>query len=61
MSVQLDVERAAVFCVGHLVRRCQLVHRRVGGQTVRKKLFVAGHELAVWNQKIVVRADAVVL
>ena len=60
MPVQLDVKRAAVFCVGHLVRRRQLVRRRIGGQTVRKKLFVAGHELAVWNQKIVVRADAVV-
>lgn len=58
--MQLDVERAALFCVRHLVRRRQLVRRRIGGQTVRKKLFVAGHELAVWNQKIVVRADAVV-
>lgn len=60
MPMQLDVERAALFCVRHLVRRRQLVRRRIGGQTVRKKLFVAGHELAVWNQKIVVRADAVV-
>lgn len=60
MSVQLDVERAAVFRVGHLVRRCQLVRRCVGGQSVCKKLLVAGHRLAVWNQKIVVRTDAVV-
>lgn len=60
MPVQLDVKRAAVFCVGHLVRRCQLVRRRAGAQAVCKKLLVAGHELAVWNQKIVVRADAVV-
>lgn len=60
MPVQLDVKQAALFCVRHLVRRRQLVRRRIGGQTVRKKLFVAGHELAVWNQKIVVRADAVV-
>lgn len=60
MSVQLDVKRAAAFRVGHLIRRCQLIRRRVGGQTVRQKLLVAGHELAVRNQKIVVRADAVV-
>lgn len=52
-AVQLDVERAAVFRVGHLVRRCQLVRRCVGGQSVCKKLLVAGHRLAV-------RTDAVV-
>lgn len=60
MSVQLDVKRAAVFCVGHLVRRCQLVHRRVGGQTVCKKLPMAGHKLRVGNVEVVVRADAVI-
>ena len=61
MSVQLDVKRAVVFCVGHLVRRCQLVHRRVGGQTVCKKLLMAGHKLRVGNVEVVVRADAVIL
>lgn len=60
MSVQLDVKRAAVFCVGHLVRRCQLVRRRIGGQAVCEKLLMAGEKFAVWNQKIVVRADAVI-
>ena len=61
MPVQLDVKRAAVFCVGHLVRRCQLIHRRVGGQTVCKKLLMAGHKLRVGNVEVVVRADAVIL
>ena len=60
MSMQLDVKRAAVFRVGHLVRRCQLVHRRVGGQTVCKKLPMAGHKLRVGNVEVVVRADAVI-
>lgn len=61
MSVQLDVKRAAAFCVGHLVRRRQLIRRRVGGQTVRKKLLMAGHKLRVRDIKIVVRTDAVIL
>lgn len=59
-AVQLDVERAAVFRVGHLVRRCQLVRRRIGGQAVCEKLLMAGEKFAVRNQKIVVRADAVI-
>ena len=59
-AVQLDVERAAAFRVGHFVRRCQLVRRRASARAVRQKLLVAGHELAVRNQKIIVRADAVV-
>lgn len=58
--MQFDVKRAAFFCVGHLVRRCQLVHRRVGGQAVCEKLIMAGEKFAVRNQKIVVRADAVI-
>ena len=58
--MQLDVKRAAVFCVGHLVRRGQFVSGRVGAQAVRQKLLMAGHKLAVRNQKIVVRADAVI-
>lgn len=61
MPVQLDVKRAAVFCVGHLVRCGQLVHRRVGGQAVRQKLLVAGHELRIRDIKVVVGADAVIL
>ena len=60
MTVQLDVKRAVFFCVGHLVRRGQLISGCIGSQTVCKKLLVAGHELAVRNQKIVVRADAVI-
>lgn len=59
--MQFDVKWAAVFCVGHLVRRYQLVHRRVGGQTVCKKLPMAGHKLRVGNVEVVVRADAVIL
>lgn len=61
MPMQFDVKWAAVFCVGHLVRRYQLVHRRVGGQTVCKKLPMAGHKLRVGNVEVVVRADAVIL
>ena len=60
VAVQLDVERAALFCVGHLVRCGQFVSGCVGAQAVCEKLLVADHELAVRNQKIVVRADAVV-
>ena len=56
-----NVDWPAVFCVGHLVRCGQLVHRRVGGQTVCKKLLVAGHELRIGNVQVIVRADAVVL
>lgn len=58
--MQLDVERATVFCIGHFVCRGQFVHRRVGGQTVCEKLLMAGEKFAVRNQKIVVRADAVI-
>ena len=61
MPVQLDIKRAVVFCVGHLVRRGQLVRRRVGGQTVCKKLLMASHKLRVRDIKIVVRTDAVIL
>lgn len=55
-----DVERTAAFRVGHFVRRCQLVRRRIGGQAVCEKLLMAGEKFAVRNQKIVVRADAVI-
>lgn len=58
--MQLDVKRATAFRVGHLVRCGQFVSGRISSQAVRKKLLVAGHELAVRNQKIVVRADAVI-
>ena len=61
MPVQLDVKRAAVFCVGHLVRCGQFISGRVGSQTVYKKLLMAGHKLRVGNVEVVVRADAVIL
>ncbi len=61
MPVQLDVKRAAAFCIGHLVCRGQLVHRRIGGQTVCKKLLMAGHELRIRDVEIVIRADAMIL
>lgn len=61
MPVQLDVKRAALFCVGHLVRCGQFISGRVGGQTVCKKLLMAGHKLRVGNVEVVVRADAVIL
>lgn len=61
MPVQLDVKRAVLFCVGHLVRRGKLIRGHVSGQTVCKKLFVAGHKLYVRNVEVVVRADAVIL
>ena len=59
-AVQLDVERAATFRVGHLVRCGQLVGRRVGGQAICQKLLVTGEKFAVRNQNVVVRADAVI-
>lgn len=61
MPVQLDVKRAVLFCVGHLVRRGQLISGCVGSQTVCKKLLVAGHELRIRNVEVIVRADAVIL
>lgn len=61
MPVQLDVKRAALFRVGHLVRRGQFVSRRAGGQAVYEKLLVADHELRVRDVEIVIRADAVIL
>lgn len=61
MPVQLDVKRAAFFCVGHLVRRSQLVSRRVGGQAVGQQRLVAGEELAVRDVEIIIAADAVIL
>ena len=60
MPVQLDVKRAVAFCVRYLVRCGKLVSGRIGGQTVRQKLFVAGHKLRVSDIKIVVRTDAVI-
>lgn len=59
--MQFDVERAVAFCVRYLVRCGKLVSGRIGGQTVRQKLFVAGHKLRVRDIKIVVRTDAVIL
>ena len=61
MPVQLDVKRAALFCVGHLVRCGQFISGRVGSQTVYKKLLMAGHEFRVWDIEIIVRADTVIL
>lgn len=60
VAVQLDVKRAVLFCVGHLVCRGQFVRRRVGGQAVCKKRLMAGKELALRDEQVVVRADAVV-
>ena len=60
VAVQLDVKWAVFFCVGHLVRRGQLISGRVGGQAVCQQRLVAGEKLVLRNEKIVVRADAVV-
>ena len=60
MSVQLDVKWAVAFCVRYLVLCGKLVSGRIGGQAVCKKLLMAGEKFAVRNQKIVVRADAVI-
>ena len=60
VAVQLDVKRAVFFCVGHLVRRGQFVRRRVGGQAVCQQRLVAGEKLALRDEQVVVRADAVV-
>lgn len=60
VAVQLDVKWAVFFCVGHLVRRGQLVRRRVGGQAVCKKRLMAGEKLALRDEEVVVRTDPVV-
>lgn len=60
VAVQLDVKRPVFFCVGHLVRRGQLVRRRVGGQAVCQKRLVAGEKLALRDEKVVIRTDTVV-
>ena len=60
VAVQLDVKRAVFFCVGHLVRRGQLIGGRVGGQAVCKKRLMAGEKLALRDEQVVVRTDAVV-
>ena len=61
MSVQFDVKRAAFFCVGHLIRRGQLIRRCVGGQAICEKLLMAVHKLCVRDVEVVVRTDAVIL
>ena len=61
MPVQLDVKRAAFFCVRHLVRCGQFIRGRISGQAVCKKLLMAGHKLRVGNVQVIVRADAVIL
>lgn len=60
MAVQLDVKQAVFFCVGHLVRRGQLIGGRAGGQAVCQQCIVAGEKLALRDKQVVVRADAVV-
>lgn len=60
VTVQFDVKWAVFFCVGHLVRRGQLVRRRVGDQGVCQQRLMAGEELALRDEQVVVRADAVV-
>lgn len=60
MPMQFDVKWAVAFCVRYLVRCGKLVSGRIGGQTVCEKLLIAGEKFAVRNQKIVVRADAVI-
>ena len=60
VAVQLDIKRAVFFCVGHLVRRGQLIGGRVGGQAVCKKRLMAGEKLALRDEEVVVRADAVI-
>ena len=59
--MQFNVKRAIAFCVGHLVRRGNLVSRRVSSQTVSKKLLVAGHKLRVRNVEVIIRTDAIIL
>lgn len=60
MPMQFDVKWAVAFCVRYLVRCGKLVSGRIDGQTVCQKLLVAGEKFAVRNQKIVVRANAVI-
>ena len=60
VAVQFDVKRAVFFCVGHLVRRGQLVGRCVGGQAVCQQRLMAGEKFALRNKEVVVCADAVV-
>lgn len=60
MAVQLDVKRAVLFCVGHLVRCGQLVRRRFGGQAVCQQRLMTGEKFALRDEQVVICADAVV-
>ena len=59
--MQFDVKWAVAFCVRYLVRCGKLVSGRIGGQTVCKKLLMAGHELRIRNVEVIIRADTVIL
>lgn len=61
VAVQLDVKRAVLLGIGHLVRRGQLVRGRVGGQAVCQQRLMAGEKLALRDEQVVVRADTVIL
>ena len=61
VPVQLDIKRAVLFRIGHLIRCGQLSYRRVGGQAICEKLLVAGHKPRVRDVEVIVRADAVIL
>jgi len=60
MPMQFDVKWAVAFCVRYLVRCGKLVSGRIGGQTVCKKLLMAGHKLRIRNVEVIIRADAVI-
>lgn len=60
VPVQLDVKRAALFRIGHLVRRGQLVRGRVGGQAIFEQPRMAGEKFAIRDVEVVVGADAVI-
>lgn len=60
VAVQLDVKRAVFFCVGHLVRRGQLIGGRVGGQAVCKSASWQAKNSPLRDEKVDVRTDALI-
>ena len=60
MAVQLDVQGAVLFCVGHLIRTRQLVRCGFRGQAGREKLLMARQKFSDRDVYVVVGADAVI-
>ena len=61
MPVQLNVQGAVLFCVGHLIRGRQLVRCGFRGQASREKLLMARQKSPLRDVYVVVGTDAVIL